>query len=241
MGIKKITRKQLKQDEFISGMNKFTYFMQENWKPFAFGLGAVLVICLLIVAWRAYTERTSARAMRLLDQGLEAFQGRVLSSGEEASVIPGERTFASEEEKYREEIQAFENVIDKYPNTGAGRTARYYLALSHLGNFKTEEGLEQLDGIIESSPDSLLGALALNTYAMVLEGQSRYEEAVKKYTTLLEQEGRYIPGDVILFKLGQCQLKLGNKAEAEKQLKRLSEDYPDSSYQFEAEKLLKEV
>jgi tetratricopeptide (TPR) repeat protein len=241
MGVKKITRKQLKQDEFISGMKRVTAFLESNWKPFLIGLCAALIFFAIIAGWRFYQSSTNAKAMLLLDEAMEVYEGRVLTAGDETEVQPGEKTFSSEEEKYRQEIEAFGRVIDRYPRTGAGRTARYYLALSHLGHFKTEEGLQILDELIEKHENSLISALALNTYAQVLEGREKYGEAADKYEILLGQEGRFIPEDAVLFNLGRCRLKMGNSAEAEKQLKRLTEDYPDSSYSYEAGKLLKEV
>jgi len=241
MGVKKITRKQLKQDEFISGMSRLTIFLQENYPLLLIVLGAVVIFFAAVSGWRYYQSSIDGKAMLLLDEAMEVFEGRVQKADAGPQGRPGEKTFATEEEKYQKSVESFKDVIDKYPDTSAGRSARYYLALSHLGHFKTQEGLKILDELVEAYDDSLISALSLNTYALVLEGQNKYEEAAQKYRILLDQEGKHIPSDVILFRLGQCQLKLGNQAEAEKHFKELKETYPDSTYAYEVERLLESV
>jgi predicted negative regulator of RcsB-dependent stress response len=56
---RRITRKQLKQDEFISTADTLVHWVITNWRPFLFGLAA---LCVVIVAWWAGTRWTGSRA-----------------------------------------------------------------------------------------------------------------------------------------------------------------------------------
>jgi predicted negative regulator of RcsB-dependent stress response len=83
---RRITRKQLKQDEFISTGDSVMRWVIANWRPFVFGLAA---LCLVIVAWWAGTRWTGSRADRasyLLHQAStavdEATQGGDVAAAE---------------------------------------------------------------------------------------------------------------------------------------------------------------
>ena len=116
---RRLTRKKLKQDEFVSVMDELLHWLNENWRPLAFGAGALVAVGLLWWGFSMYSAARSEKAAFALHGAVAALEG------EEADL-------ASAEEQLRE-------VVDRFGRTDQGDVARVYLARILLDREETDE------------------------------------------------------------------------------------------------------
>ena len=72
---RRITRKHLKENEFVTFFDSFMQWMSGNWRPFAAGLAGLVVLILLwgIASW--WTGSRAGSASYLLQKAVETYQG----------------------------------------------------------------------------------------------------------------------------------------------------------------------
>ena len=145
---RRITRKQLKGDDFVSTVDSFFHWLTDNWRPFAAGLAAV---CILILLWWGVSKWTGSRtdaASYLLHQAM--------------ATAAGDEGLAGAETQLQE-------VVDRYGRTDQGDVARLYLANLRLQQGRDEEGRDLLMQVTEHQPQAPLGGLATLAKPLVAE------------------------------------------------------------------------
>ena len=206
---RRITRKQLKGDDFVSTVDSFFHWLTDNWRPFAAGLAAV---CILILLWWGVSRWTGSRtdaASYLLHQAM--------------ATAAGDEGLAGAETRLQE-------VIDRYGRTDQGDVARLYLANLRLEQGRDEEGRDLLLQVTEHQPQAPLGGLATLTLLQMRAQSGQAGEVAKELEPMAAGTDRRLPRDTALFELARIALEQNDTALAKTYYQKLVDDFPESPY-----------
>jgi TolA-binding protein len=199
--VARLTRRDLKEDEFEDTIENLKEFARQYAQQMAFGVGAFVVVAGGIVGWRSYNERQAAAANAALSEALKTFGAPVsvapvnLFSSNPAQAANGQ--FTSDQEKYKTAQSQFAAVVARYPRQKAADFARYHLGLcqSALGDDATSQ--KTLEAVGRSS-DRDAAALANLALAGELAKAGKTAEAAKVYQDLAQHPTATVPRTMAL-------------------------------------------
>ena len=172
----RLTRHELKKDEFHTRLTKAGEFLRQHRKHLALGGAAGLLAAAIVFGFFYYIRSQQAKAAEAFGDALETYYGTVT-----ASPPPNSRyVFKTADEKYAESQKRFAEVSKNYSRYSAGRMARYYAAISLRELGKLPEAEKELQAVA-SAKDKNLAALAQMALANVYERAGRTAEAEKLY------------------------------------------------------------
>jgi predicted negative regulator of RcsB-dependent stress response len=220
---RRITRKQLKQDEFISTADSVMSWVIANWRPFVFGLGA---LCLVILAWWAGTRFTSSRsehASYLLHQATTAV---------DAAVQGGDAAAAE---------QKLQEVIDRYGRTEQADTARILKARLMIDRGDRDGARALLVEVSDRRGGDAIGRVATLdlVHLQITTGQAT--EVVPQLEAMVLGEDVRLPRDVALYELGELFIATRDPGRARSYYQRLVDEFPESPYRAQASQRLAEL
>lgn len=207
--MKKVVKKQLKGDEFVSTMNKVLQFLQAKLKLILIGLGAVAAAGVLYAGVRFIQAQQVRKESRLLSELLEL-----------------RSTLTTEPE----------NVAELEQLSGGGKYARlgYVLLATHWvenGNpSKARETLER----IKSAPRDFIYFQAQDLLAQVSALERDYDQAIALFNEIEEEKPKAYSLDAVLFHKAETYEAKGDIEEALALYKKVQEEYPQSYFGFDA-------
>jgi predicted negative regulator of RcsB-dependent stress response len=220
---RRITRKQLKQDEFISTADSMVHWVIANWRPFVFGLAA---LCVVIVAWWAGTRWTGSRADRasyLLHQASAAL---------EASAQGGD--VAAAETKLQE-------VIDRYGRSEQADMARVLKARLKIDRNDLDGARALLVEVSERRGGDAIGRVATLDLVHIQVAAGQASEVAPQLEAMVSGEDVRLPRDVALYELGQLFVATEDPVRARSYYQRLVDEFPESPYRAQASQRLAEL
>ena len=116
---RRLTRKKLKQVEFVSVVDEALHWFNLNWRLLAFGAAALVAIGLLWWGFSIFSASRGEKASFALHQATAVLEG------EEADLVAAEA-------QLRE-------IVDRYGRTAQGDVARLYLARILLDREENDE------------------------------------------------------------------------------------------------------
>jgi len=219
---RRITRKQLKQDEFISTADTVVSWVVDNWRPIAFGLAA---FCAVIMLWWVGSRWTSSRAESasyLLHQAAPAL---------DEALAGGDVTAA--EEKLGE-------VIDRYGRTEQADIARIYLARLALVRDDRDRARSLLQEVSDRRGSDAIGSVATLDLVQLAISTGQGAEVAPRLEAVVAGEDPSLPRDVALWELAQ--LYASDDADrARGYLQRIVDEFPESPYRARASQRLSEL
>jgi TolA-binding protein len=237
MASRRITRKEMKRDEFVTALGRFSVWMEEHVKEALLLGGAALVVVVGSIVLVQFLSQQESKASNLLSRGLEMLHAPVRGDG--SAPAPGALTYASQQEKLQAVVAQMDSLMQSYPRSKSGRLGLYYkgLALEEMG--KNDEALKSLAGFVESNPDSYAAPMAQAAMAGLLESTGQSQKALEIYQQLSRQTSGAYPPQAALMDMGRCLEGMGKKDEARKVYEQLTKEYPESDYSREAQTRLK--
>jgi tetratricopeptide (TPR) repeat protein len=222
MATAKITKKAMQQDEFIEGVFDFGEWLEVHWKRVLIGVGAVVAIVLIGVAWSATRQRASEEANRLLASGIEAYAPPAGTDGQTGAP------------RYAEALTLFEQAADKGGSQSVGDVARLFRARTLLALQRGPEAVPVLEGLA-TARNRGLQAEAKVVLAEALEATGNLDGAAK----LLEElagaaKGAPYPQDAALLLLGGLRERQGKNDDAKRTYADLLARYPQSAFAADA-------
>jgi len=222
---RKITRKELKQDEFVDAAVDFGKWLEDNWPKVLRWAGVVAVVVVVIVGWTAYSRHSREQAETRLS-GILADYDRIETQG-----------FGDQAE--------FESVmadLDEVAGSAGGSSAavaRLYRgsALYQLERYEDAEK-EVREAISLADKNGTLYATANSVLANVLEATGRTDEAVGVLDGMLEGDEAQVPKDQTLLQTGMIYDRAGRTEEARGRWERVTDEYANSVAAGEARRLL---
>jgi len=239
MASRRITRKEMKRDDFVSAMGRFTLWMEEHVKEALLLGGALVAVVIGSIFLVQYLNQREAKASALLGRGLDMLHAPVRGDG---STTPAEGlSYGSEPEKLQAVVAQMDSLMQTYPRSRSGRLALYYkgLALDSLG--RTEEALKSLSEFLEASPENYAAPMAQAAMARMLQNTGQSQKALEILERLSKQTSGAYPPQAALMEMGRCLEGMGKQDEARKVYERLTKEYPDSDYSREAQERLKGI
>jgi len=229
-----ISRKDLKKDEIRDtlshGADAIFSHQQQIWK---YG-GIALLIVLVVLGWRFYTQRQTAQGSAALADAMKVYQARILTTAEPA--LPEEISYVDEKNKYADALKKFTDVANRYSRTRPGQLARYYAALSleRLGRYdEAESYLKSL----QSSSDESLSSLGRFKLAQVYDESGKGAQAVPLYQQLADKPTLFVPKPIVLLALAD-HYSGSDPTQAAKLYNQVKTEFPDTQAAQEADERL---
>ena len=210
---KRLTKKQIRQDKFITTVIKLAGTIQRNSKRFAIGIAVVLVAVIVVVAVTQHRKRQQAQATEVLGEAQLA-------------------KWAGETEEVEE---LYQRVIQEFSSTNSGGEA--WVALGNLyfeqGEIKKAEAAFQ-EYLKKYQDDSILTYTAWSGLAACLEEEGKYSEAAQKHRSFADRHQDSAWAARALWDAFRCSCLSGEFEEAKMALQQLISFYPDSPLAYRA-------
>ena len=207
--MKKVVKKQLKGDEFVSTMNKIWRFLQARVKEILIGVAVLIFIVLLYSGVRFIRAQQVRKESRLISQLLEL-----------------RSTLSAKPEN----LAALEKAAGggKYARLGHVLIATFWVERGDL-----EKAKESL-GKIKPSPQDFIYFQSQDLLAQVNVMQKDYDRAIAMYTKIEEAKPKDYCLDAVLFHKAEALEAKGSKPEALAVYKQIQEQFPQSYYGYDA-------
>ncbi len=219
----RISRKELKKDEFAEEISKTYQFVQAQRDRLVAAAAVVGIGLVAGLGGYLLLEKRKALANDDLSRALRTYHAPVRTEG-----TPGEeKRFATEKERSTEALKEFRAIAGKYSWLEIGKIAHYYAGLcqAQLGN-PAEAEKEWEVAARRGDPDlAALTRLALAN----LEGRTgKGPEAEKNYRYLVEHPSSSVPKATA--QLALADYWSGSKpSEAEKLYQEIEKQYPQTA------------
>jgi tetratricopeptide (TPR) repeat protein len=175
---RRLTRKEMKHDEFVETAWEAGAWLEENWQTAAKVAAAVVVVGAIALFWWWYTTNSKAQAADLLAEGIAAYGEAAADDFADTAGVEAA-------------LQIFEQSIDKAESSPAGRSASYYrgVALIQLG--RVDEAIEALE---ELTSKDLPPTLAANTRVILADALASSGQAGRPRRVLPARPGPVVAG-----------------------------------------------
>ena len=217
-----ISRKELKSDEFVSGMDAaYEFFLQHRDRIIvaAVALAVVLGIGYGVYAWR---QSRSQAAAALLAQAINTLHAPLAGPGVPAGVTD----YPSSDVRAAAAAKQFQSVISHYRSTASGQLAQYYLGLAQLDQ-KNDAAARKTFQAASASGDRVAATAAKHALANLDIAQNNLSEAHALLLQLAQQDSPTLPRAVAVMELANLD-RTYNPKEAVKYYQQLQSDYPST-------------
>lgn len=232
--MKKQLKKQIKEDEFLSGVELAWKWFRDNEKLARSGLIAVAAAVALAAGLSYFEGKRERDASAALDAAMRVYETPL--AGEIQGAPPsGVTPFKEARDKFTKAAAAFDGVERGYPTLPVGRRARYYAALCRL-ELGDMAGARQLLQALAGGAAGLETSLAKLSLADLDRRSGAVDKAVESYRALAEDAALALPRDYVLMTLAGTLEEARRTQEAATSYQSLYERYPDSVYAGEAQR-----
>ena len=206
-GAGKLTKKELREDTFVSAASKVEHFYHENQNRV---LG-IIVVVIILIAGGVFLQRMSTESRMIESYDLTVAK-MAYGQGQYAAARP-----------------ALENVINEYSGEVAAE-AKYYLARIEFeqGNFTEAETVFR-EYQQSFSGDDYTNCAVIAGLAASLEAQQKYEEAAATYEEAAAKYTQLPYAPESLLQASRVYMHINQEDNAERVLNKLIEDYPEST------------
>ena len=229
----RITRKEMKRDEFVTAMGRFSEWMEDHVREVLMlgGIAVAAIVGGLLLA--QYMEQREQKASALLGRGIDMM-----------NATPGggaPNSYPTEQAKLEAVVSQMDTIVQTYPRSKSGRLALYYrgVTLQQLG--RTDDALKALGDFLDSNPDNYAAPMARAAMAHAYESKGEADKALAIYDELSRAESSAYPPQAALADKARCLEGLGKKDEARQAYERIVKEYPDGDYARDAQEKLKTI
>ena len=228
----RISRRELKQDEFQSTVEAFEDFARENYKQVIVVVAVALLVAGSIIGWKSHKTRQEAAANAALAGALKTFTATVggpapnLFGGPQPQAPAGE--FATDQDKYKKALAQFSEVVAKYPHQTAAGFARYHVGLCQAALGDSAGGLKTLEAASRAS-DRDVASLAKLALAAELAKAGKTDRAIQTYKDLAAHPSATVPPATALLALADL-YRASQPAQARAIYEKLENDYSSDTY-----------
>jgi tetratricopeptide (TPR) repeat protein len=203
--VDRLTRRQLKQDEFRETFDRFEDYLKQNYQNIVTAAILVMVVVGLAGGLRYYLKYQEAAANADLGVALKTFSAYV-GTATPGTLEPGAVTFPTAQAKYKKALDQFTAIVQKYrmyPQPKAVAIALYQMGICQalLGNQAAAlKTLQQAGGV----RDREIASLAQLALAGELVKGGKLPEAAKIYQELADRPTLSVPKPTALLALGDA-------------------------------------
>lgn len=230
---RRLTRKQIKQDEFITFMDRVVHWLSANWRQAAMGLGGALAVGLL---WWGFTLLMGSRtlaATKALDEAVAILQAPVGQAPPPEAKVK----FATAAERQKAAAAALTKV-QRYWFTPQARMAKVLQARLLVEQGDVDGAIRILSSVASRGSQDPAVRLATLDLLRLRLARGQVKEAIKELEAMASGKDKRLPQDEAMYQLATAYQQAGQLAEAQKVLRKLVETFPDSPWQRDAQQLL---
>jgi tetratricopeptide (TPR) repeat protein len=231
---RRLTRKQIKRDQFVSLVDRVFHWLGQNWRQAATGLGAVLAVALVFWGVTAIRGSRSDAAAQALAQALETYGAPV------GSAAPADATvkFATDTERLAAAEKAFQAIRSHYWLTPQKRVAELFLARIAADRDDQAQAIKLLGDITSRRSGDPVVRLAMLDLIRLRLAKGEGMQLIAELEGMASGKDPRLPRDAALFQLGRVWEGEGKPEEANKLYRKIVEEFPDSPYRSEAQQRL---
>jgi len=222
---KKISKKEIKEDRLVTSYYEATNWYQANKKLVNGVLTGVIVLAIVIVAYRNNVSSNNQKATAEL--------GKVLSyydQGKYDLAING---------NLQDNIRGLQSIVDDYGSTNAGEIAAFYLANSYFSQGEYDKALKYYLSVDVS--DEMISASALAGAGACYEAKGDNAKAASYYEKAALRSSKDVNVAENLFHAAQNYMLGGNKEKAIELFKKVKKDYPTSAVSRDIDRWIAEA
>ncbi|HEY7837111.1 MAG TPA: hypothetical protein VIC54_00775 [Terriglobales bacterium] len=225
-----ISRKELKSDEFVSGMDAALEFYLQHQRAVITAAVVLVVVVASGYGYVSWSRNRNRAAAAMLAQALNTMHASVqttpASAAPAANSPVGGVTYPSTAARGSAAAQQFQAVINRYGSTSAGQLAHYYLGLAQLDD-NDAHATQTLQAAAQSS-DAVAATAAQHALANLDIQQGKLADAHKLLEALTKQDSSTLPRAVAMLELASLD-RTYNPKEAAQLYKQLQADYPSTA------------
>lgn len=226
-----ISRKELKSDEFVSGVDAaYEFFLQHRDRII---VAAVAVVIVVGAAWGVFAWRSSRNhaASALLAQAINTLHAPVGQN----NVPAGIENYPTDAARATAAAKQFEAVVHRYGSTQSGQLAEFYLGLAQMVTDRSQ-GQATLERVSKSS-DAIASTAAKHALANVYVSENNPQQAHQLLLELSQQDSATFPRPAALMELADLD-RTYNPQEAVKYYKQLQAEFPNTTTADQAAQML---
>jgi hypothetical protein len=232
--VARISRKDLKKDEFREAYNQSAEAVASHQGLTAIIVGVAIVIVVSVLGWRYYAQHQTASASAAMGDALRTFTARIRTVGEPTQ--PGEITYVDEKNKYEDASKKFQGIADSYSRTKPGQQARYFDALCQIHLGRDAQAEAELTKLSDSGSEDV-SSLAKFQLATLDVKNGKASQAIPLYQALIANPTVLEPKPLVMLALADVYSKT-SPSEAVKLLTQIKTEFPNTPAAEEANKRL---
>ncbi|MCK4417430.1 MAG: tetratricopeptide repeat protein [Candidatus Latescibacteria bacterium] len=210
---KRLTRKQIRQDKFITTVMKLAGTIQRNSKRFAIGTAVVLVAVVVVVVITQHRKRQQVQATEVLG---EAQMAKWVGETDEVEKL-------------------YQRVTQQFGGTRSSGEAWVALGNLYFKEGQVNEAKTAFQRYLKKySDDPILTYTAWSGIAACLEEEGRYSEAAQKHRSFADRHQDSAWATRALWDACRCFRLSGEFQEAKMVLQQIIDLYPDSPLAYRA-------
>lgn len=231
---RRLTRKQIKKDEFITFVDRAVQWTGQNWRQAAIGLGAVLAAAVVWWGVTAFLGSRTDAASQAISSALAAYNAPVGS----AAPADAKVKFATDAERLAAAEKAFESVKSRYRFTPQAKIAELFLARIAADRGDAPQAIRLLGELASSRSSDPVVRLAMLDLIRLRVARGEGLQLVSELEAMAAGKDPRLPRDAALFHLAEIWQHEGKPQEAARLYRKLVEDFPDSPYRADAQQRL---
>ena len=231
---RRLTRKQIKKDEFITFVDRAVQWTGQNWRQAVIGLGVVLAAALVWWGVTAFLGSRTDAASQAMSDALATYNAPVGSAAPAGATLK----FATDTERLAAAEKAFKSVRSRYRFTPQAKVAELFLAHIAADRGDTQQAIRLLGEIASSRSSDPVVRLAMLDLIRLRVARGEGLQMVSELQAMAEGKDPRLPRDAALFHLAQIWQHEGKPEEAAKLYRKLVENFPDSPYRADAQQRL---
>lgn len=231
---RRLTRKQIKKDQFVSLVDRVFHWLGQNWRQAATGLGGVLAVALVWWGVTAVLGSRSDAAAQAIARALETYAAPVGSAASADATVK----FATDGERLVAAEKAFQAVKSRYWLTPQARVAELFLARISVDRGDQAQAIKLLGEITSRRTGDPVVRLAMLDLIRLRLAKGEGLQLVAELEGMASGKDPRLPRDAALFQLARVWEGQGKPEEASKLYRKLVEEFPDSPYRSEAQQRL---
>jgi predicted negative regulator of RcsB-dependent stress response len=202
----RLHKKDLKQDEFYSTVDRAYVALAENTERWLYPLLGALALLLAVYLGWLYLDHRESRASFFLYEAIQA----------DLDNAP------------REDVTAkFQTVLDKHPRSDAAEMARWFLAHHQIEKWDRAAALPVVEEFARRRDG--FGGLARYKLALLYAAERREAEAEALLIEMLDDPDSLLTPDTLVLTLARLYVRMERLEDAETRYRQMLNDFPTSS------------
>lgn len=212
----RITRREMKEDSFVTFMLQTKDFMLERWVYFLGGLALIVVVIVAFSIIKAEQAKSEKAAADFYSRAMSSYFGR----------------------QYQAAIIDFQSIIEKYGSTSSARSALFNLGNTYFAAKNYPEAIATFEQYLEKyQEDIVFTASAMAGIAASLAGNGDFKGGADKFRETAEKYPEYALAGEYYLRAMKFYIKAGEIESARVIFARLAKDYENSVYYAESQRV----